>query len=112
MLTDIDAHITSLQSHGTLPPGPYEYTHWERIFSFIFRVSIRGQVFFFKKLKPRMDPEKDMSETLLREHRALTKLGPFFSEQKYFNIPRAVYFSEEELLLVMEELEGKGFPKK
>jgi serine/threonine protein kinase len=99
--------VRDLQVRGALPGGDFEYTAWEQLFSFIYRVSIGGQVFFFKKLKPRRgSSNQDIEKRLLLEYEALKRYSCLFNGEKHFNIPKVVYFSVEDLLLVTNGLNG------
>jgi len=101
--------IRDLQVSGDLPHGDFEYTEWEQLFSFIYRVTIGEQVFFFKKLKTRRgSSNQDIEKRLLVEYEALKKYFSLFNGEKHFNIPKVVYFSANDLLLVTKGLNGKS----
>jgi len=107
MLTTVISNIKELQAEGILPKGKYEYTFQNHPFSFILRISIDGHIFFLKKLKHRSGASSSyIEEKLNREYNALTKFCPFFAKEKYFNIPRVVYCSVKDLIIVTEELKG------
>jgi len=99
--------VRDLQFNGILPHGDFKYTEWEQLFSFIYRVTIDEQVFFFKKLKTRRgSSNQDIEKRLLIEYEALKKYFSLFNGKKHFNIPEVVYFSANDLLLVTKGLNG------
>jgi len=106
-LESIFSIISLLQKEGKMPQGQYEYSYDEKSASHIFKVKIGGRVYYFKKLKPRFSSySHDLEEQLIVEYKALTKFNRIFSEYEHFNVPKPVFFSPEDLLLVTEEIKG------
>ena len=107
VLERIFSIISLLQKEGKMPQGQYEYSYDEKSASHIFKVKIGGRVYYFKKLKPRFSSySHDLEEQLIVEYKALTKFYEIFNEYENYNVPKPIFFSPEDLLLVTEEIKG------
>lgn len=100
--------INHLQIKNIIPNGKFEYEAQDHPFSYIYRVSIGAQVFYFKILKQRINHSPQaMIDRLLNEYEALKKYNSYFNTIKYFCVVEPVYCSKEYLLLVTRELKGE-----
>ena len=99
--------VENLQADGTLPCEGYTLEYWEQQFSHILKITFKNKIYFLKQIKPRINHHNDeLLNKLIVEYEALTKYEPYFRNNDNCNIPKVIYFSHKELLLVTEKLDG------
>jgi len=99
--------VKKMQFEKILPEGKCLYTYWAEQFSCIYKVVITNNTYYFKYLSVGKGRDREALERKIdQECSALQKLAPVFSSLEDFSIPKLIYSSKEDLLIVTLEVEG------